>query len=383
MSRLAWSILAITSLTGSATAQTVFESILTTDQLPVSTPPSSATGGGSLILDPSSGAVAYEVELTGATGVTSARLHRGAPGETGPVVLHLAGGPTHFTGTSPPLGPLDVAALQSGSMYLQIDSTSHPTGELRGQVTTGSERFVVDADAAQLVPPGSGPASGQGFIWISTDHRLLLSIMVQMTTGSTLSANVRRGLPGENGPILVSLPNQVGSPLVFSSSSDPLPESILSFVRAGHAHITIATEVAPDSELSPGGELRGAIRPDEARYGESCGANGVAALQSITPIRAGEFFELFITGAPNSTALLFAGPAGASLPIGSGCDLLVAPNAAIIPFPTLGASGFVGLQTFIPGDLPAQWIQIQLVGADPLVSGALYTSHGIGLPVHP
>jgi hypothetical protein len=96
--------------------------------------------------------VHYVLIVSNISNVTVARLHEGKAGATGPTILTLFGGPTKsgvFTGvlaqgtlTAADLGgPLKgksvqdlVTLMKAGSVYLNVGTTAHVLGEIRGQV---------------------------------------------------------------------------------------------------------------------------------------------------------------------------------------------------------------------------------------------------------
>lgn len=78
----------------------------------------------------------YAVTVFGATGddVLSAHLHRGAPGEVGPVVLVLPiGGSTRASGTLT-LTAAERDAFESGALYFDVHTREHRNGAARVQV---------------------------------------------------------------------------------------------------------------------------------------------------------------------------------------------------------------------------------------------------------
>jgi hypothetical protein len=112
----------------------------------------SASGTLTLTVAADGSSVTYVVSLSTIAHLTVARLHEGKAGATGSAILTLYGGPTRsdvFTGvitsgsfTAAQLeGPLQgktiadfIAAVTAGSLYLNVGTSSHPLGEIRGQV---------------------------------------------------------------------------------------------------------------------------------------------------------------------------------------------------------------------------------------------------------
>lgn len=93
----------------------------------------------------------YEVTFSGLA-PTGAHIHRGAPGETGPIVKNLiiqtvqtaqtANGPVYkcvgIWNVKEDIEPLTSTLaqdLKAGLLYVNIHSQTHPDGEIRGQLT--------------------------------------------------------------------------------------------------------------------------------------------------------------------------------------------------------------------------------------------------------
>lgn len=111
-----------------------------------------ATGTLTLTVAADRSRVAYVLSVKDIRNLTVARLHQGKAGQVGATIATLYPGPTKtgtFTGvlasgsfTSSTLsGPLAgksisnlVALLDSGSVYLNIGTTAHRSGEIRGQL---------------------------------------------------------------------------------------------------------------------------------------------------------------------------------------------------------------------------------------------------------
>jgi hypothetical protein len=98
------------------------------------------------------GSLGYTLRVSGIENVTAAHIHLAAAGVNGPVVVGLFGGPAKtgsFTGTlsegtitaanlgGPLLGmTIDrlLTEIQLGNAYVNVHTTAHPSGEIRGQL---------------------------------------------------------------------------------------------------------------------------------------------------------------------------------------------------------------------------------------------------------
>jgi len=100
------------------------------------TPPVKTMARGSGMIEVSSdGSVSGKISTHGIKG-TMAHIHEGAPGKPGKPVIALAPGPGG-TWVVPPgskLSPEQYKAFQAGDLYINVHSSAHPGGEIRGQL---------------------------------------------------------------------------------------------------------------------------------------------------------------------------------------------------------------------------------------------------------
>ena len=96
---------------------------------------STATGTGTLVVDPATRAASGGITLTGIT-ATAAHIHLGASGANGPVIVPLANAGAGVWNV--PAGTLFTAeqlkAYKQGNLYFNAHSTAFPGGEIRGQI---------------------------------------------------------------------------------------------------------------------------------------------------------------------------------------------------------------------------------------------------------
>ncbi len=101
---------------------------------------------------------------------TSVHIHTGARGVAGSVTFPFnlgASVDTLLTG----LTTQQIASLIAGGMYLNIHSTNHPNGELRGQIEAVNKVAIIEA--AQEVPGGDSPGYALGwFVYSATRSSL-------------------------------------------------------------------------------------------------------------------------------------------------------------------------------------------------------------------
>jgi hypothetical protein len=114
---------------------------------PNETPPvttTTASGAVMFTYNQATRTLHYEMATYGLTNVTASHIHRGAPGVPGPIAYPLT---TPITGTSVGnvvLSVADEALLFSGDLYVNVHTTAHPGGEIRGQIdVTGGGRLML------------------------------------------------------------------------------------------------------------------------------------------------------------------------------------------------------------------------------------------------
>jgi hypothetical protein len=131
-------LLALIALTGTAWARIEVEGDL--DPAQVVPPPlgAAATAAGRMrVTVENDGALRWELQVRDLSGfATATTLRRARAGEIGPIVATLTNPPPTGTHVGE-LAPLDAATLEAlwaGSIYVEVATSSHPAGELRGQL---------------------------------------------------------------------------------------------------------------------------------------------------------------------------------------------------------------------------------------------------------
>lgn len=97
--------------------------------------PSTATGLGTLVIDPATRAASGSITLTGMT-ATAAHIHLAASGTNGPVIVPLAnaGSGVFNVPVGTVLTAAQLLAYKQGNLYFNAHSALFPNGEIRGQI---------------------------------------------------------------------------------------------------------------------------------------------------------------------------------------------------------------------------------------------------------
>ncbi len=112
------------------------------------TPPitTTATGRGSIVLDPTQMSLNYTLSAQDIVSVTAAHIHRGPVGIGGPVVAPLPGAAVLSSGGvlsgTLPTTPEMLNDLMCGNLYFNVHTTDRPAGEIRGQIVQFKKSYL-------------------------------------------------------------------------------------------------------------------------------------------------------------------------------------------------------------------------------------------------
>ncbi|HUR81840.1 MAG TPA: IPTL-CTERM sorting domain-containing protein [Thermoanaerobaculia bacterium] len=177
---------------------------------------------------------------------TIAHIHRGAAGQTGPVLFDL-GDPTSPMEATWNMTPADVDDLLAGRLYVNIHAAGRPEGEIRGQMLVRTvDSFSFTANGAQEVPPTDSTHTGSCTADLANDASFV-SIVCTHNIPNPSSTHMHDAPPGVDGPVIYDFPNT--SPF---SGNVPLTPRLVADFAAGFLYVNIHS--LPDYEQ---GEIRG------------------------------------------------------------------------------------------------------------------------------
>ena len=110
-----------------------FARLSPTEEVPPTS--SSASGTGTLVVDPATRAASGSITVAGLT-ATAAHIHLAATGVSGPIIVPLsnAGGGVFNVPAGTLLTAAQLLAYKQGNLYYNAHSVQFPTGEIRGQI---------------------------------------------------------------------------------------------------------------------------------------------------------------------------------------------------------------------------------------------------------
>ena len=274
---------------------------------------SSATGSGTVVIQPSTRLMTATLTTTGIAG-TDAHIRQAQAGLNGPIVFPLtetARGSGIWTARAA-LTEAQFNVFRAGDFYFNVQSTNFVTGEIRGQIlsqqpgttpasatsntststssatgtgtasvgaglnpfATSTATFLTALRGSQEVPPTPSAATGSGTVLLNPASR-------QLTAGVTTSgiagtgAHIHEGAQGVNGPILIPLVESgTGSGVWIASAV--LTDAQFTALQGGNLYINVHSAAFPE------GEIRGQILPQTLSLEFITGAAGRTGATDIT-----------------------------------------------------------------------------------------------------
>jgi hypothetical protein len=198
-------------------------------------------------------------------------LHNGFAGENGPVFLPLFaldGSDTSFRGTaSDAIDAIDFERIAQGGTYINVHSEENGSGEIRGQVLSGSTVVVrselqTEQEVPAVTTPAADDVSGIGYITFDAENAAVTPVANVTVSGfeATMVHVHRGGVAGVAGPVQIGLtdisPDDAPGTVFTSNDGEIFSlNGLLAGAYYFNAH----------SEANPAGEVRGQILVDNVR----------------------------------------------------------------------------------------------------------------------
>ncbi len=243
-----------------------------------------ASGSGAAFFELVDGgdAIKYEIRVANTDNIRAAHIHLGRIGQIGGVAVNL--NPSGSSGiiaegkfdAGDLVGPLINAdledllqAMREGGTYVNVHTTTHPTGELRGQISVvqpnenGNHNIKLTGD--QEVPSVMTKAKGVGIFKFNSDNSALDFQINVSNIKNIRFSHIHIGKTGVNGPVVVTLRGDKASGSVNGVYARDIVMNedltglmlggdlmiLREAIRTGNAYVNIHTDDFP------GGELRG------------------------------------------------------------------------------------------------------------------------------
>ena len=301
--------------------------------LPVTT---SATGSATFTLSADRTQLTYLVTHNVTSG-TASHIHLAAAGENGNVIYPFASFGSTMSGTLT-ITAADADNLEQGKLYVNVHSTTHPGGEIRGQILhPGDSLWVTNLTGSQETPPVTSTGTGTAAVILDA-AKANIRYHVN-TTGLTLTnGHIHNAIAAITGNVIHPF-----SPIAATMDGTiALAGTDAQDLADGHWYVNVHTAA------HPGGELRGQLMlPGEVLYSASLsGANEIPPV--TTAATGGAQFILDPTGTTLRYEAVFTGLTATASHIHTGA---VGVNGAVLYPLTLTATGAKGTQAITADDL--------------------------------
>jgi hypothetical protein len=349
-----------------------------------------ANGVAIFRLDRAAATLEYRVSVTGLTNIIGAHIHRGEPGESGPVAIPLnITDEMHTTaGTATGLSAEFMDSVEAGLTYVNVHTTEHQAGHIRGQIIS-IPNAIVPVMTAVGEPHDVIGDSGTGAVVMFIDEETRTAryfLEWSKLTGTARNAHFHIGAPGQSGPPVHTITLPEDTTVLNTSGVWEMSPEHLDALKQGLIYANVHTDV------NPAGEIRGAVLvadfytaavsaanevPD--RSDSSNGIGTATAIVLRSPVGGFVFVSSVVDGTtgPITMAHVHRGPVGVSggiiIPLQAGLtpsnwDVQTAP-VSVEDIATFAASGmYVNYHTlrFQDGEVRGQLIP----GADNLSSAS-------------
>ena len=236
-------------------------------EYPAAPVPSTATGRGAVVVNPTTMEITGGVTFSGLTGApTDAHIHQAAAGVAGGVIIPLNISSDNTTATIPAGTILTAAqniALLAGELYFNVHTASNPDGEIRGQITgtTGVTAGLATLTGAQENSTNISTATGRGTIVFDSTTRAILICYVTHTVTNSTVAHIHTGAPGVSGPSNVVDLLATGTNIRTAPVPTTLAAQAVTDFSAGNTYFNVhsSNNLCPPAATCAAGEIRGQI----------------------------------------------------------------------------------------------------------------------------
>ena len=209
--------------------------------------------------------------------INNFHIHEGRAGVNGPVVVNLIGlGGTfvngRLTGTFPVAADVAQRMLANpANFYVNVHTTAHPGGAVRGQLayaSGGTVTYAAELRPSNEVPPVNSSAFGSAFVTFDLINNTIAWDARAAGIANPTMAHIHRGAAGTNGPVVINFATSAAQiaggrtsgagPITAFQSANLQPADLANLATpAGAAGYYVNIH----SSAFPGGEVRGQLVP--------------------------------------------------------------------------------------------------------------------------
>jgi hypothetical protein len=235
---------------GVAVAQTTLNAALAgTNEVANGDP--DGTGRASVTINATTGAVTWNISSFNILTPSAAHIHRAVAGVNGPVVFDFS---ANLAGSGTMTTTLATEILGNpGGFYVNVHTTAHPSGAIRGQLTAAAlpapVNFVGSLLGSNEVANGDPDGSGVAAITIDPVTGAASWQISTANVGTPTAAHIHRAAAGVNGPVVFDFGAQLTGSGVMSLT---LAAEILANPSNFYFNVHTAT--------NPSGAVRGQLR---------------------------------------------------------------------------------------------------------------------------
>lgn len=220
-----------------------------------------AMGYGYATYHQTSGELNLKVTTLALQGANAAHIHTGRIGMNGGVAIALSQGSDDNQWMTPDETTIDSTTFEtliSGGHYVNVHTTAHASGEIRGQILTDNLKLLTfSLDGEQEVPAVSTDASGSGYALVNMDDNALELKVVTSGVDDATAAHIHSAAIGTNGGVLIALEQSSENMGIWAAPEDSnLTEAEFNMLMEGGHYVNVHTPAHAS------GEIRGQILTD-------------------------------------------------------------------------------------------------------------------------
>ena len=207
-----------------------------------------ASGTFAVTVDPSALTLTAHANTSGVDDATLAHLHNGYAGTDA----------SHWLAEGVTIDAAQLAAFESGRLYVNVHTPANQGGELRGQVAPPPvEVLFTELSNDQEVPPVTSAVTATAASTVNRETGLMTVHLRSQNADDASGSHVHRAFAGQNGGVAVPLEQDGADVSHWFAEEVPLDEVDLSDYLDGRLYVNLHTPT------NPAGDVRGQLVPQD------------------------------------------------------------------------------------------------------------------------